>query len=363
MLEIHCKGTPFEIGHQHGSQGKQKVLGSIAFYTALLQKTCALSWPDVRRKAAAYVPTLERLCPAYLEEMRGVASGAGVHELDVLALNVRTEIMFGQWAEDPALPVASDGCTAIACKGDGDGEYDDGGKGMMLLAQNWDWQAEQADSLLVLRIEQAGKPRIAMVTEGGVIGKIGLNERGVGVCLNAIRAEGVDSAKMPIHLALRAVLESDSAAQAAELVRSAGTAGSGHVLVADESEAAGLECTYLGVRTLALDADGMIVHTNHLLLEHPGVVEPAWWADSRPREKRFRELVLGAKGKGGGGGLNRASLAELFRDEEGYPASVNRCQADGCDSQTLFTIVMGGRRAEVTFGRPTDVYDRVTLAF
>jgi isopenicillin-N N-acyltransferase-like protein len=40
-----------------------------------------------------------------------------------------------------------------------------------------------------------------MVTEADVIGKIGINSAGVGVCLNAIRACGVDRTKLPIDLA------------------------------------------------------------------------------------------------------------------------------------------------------------------
>jgi isopenicillin-N N-acyltransferase-like protein len=49
-----------------------------------------------------------------------------------------------------------------------------------------------------------------MVTEAGLIGKIGINLSGVGVCLNAIRAQDMDLTRLPTHLGLRMVLESES---------------------------------------------------------------------------------------------------------------------------------------------------------
>ena len=49
----------------------------------------------------------------------GVADGAGRNILDIIALNVRSELVFGRF---------SDGCTSLYC---GDKEY-------AYLGQNWD---------------------------------------------------------------------------------------------------------------------------------------------------------------------------------------------------------------------------------
>ena len=119
----------------------------------------------------------------------GIAEGAGVDYASILALNVRTEIAYGM-AKDV------DGCTAFAWKT----------KEASFLAQNWDWRYEQRDNIIKIRIEQTGFPTIHMMSEGGIIGKIGLNSSSVGVTLNAISALGVDYNKLPVHLALRTVL-------------------------------------------------------------------------------------------------------------------------------------------------------------
>ena len=83
-------------------------------------RAAKLSWLQVRLEAVKFLPTLQQ--PAWMplvEEMRGVAAGAGVDFEDILTLNVRTEIAYGMF---------SDGCTALSWKV--------GSKSF--IAQNWD---------------------------------------------------------------------------------------------------------------------------------------------------------------------------------------------------------------------------------
>ena len=131
-----------------------------------------------------------------------------------MALNIRTEINYGLF---------SDGCTALAWHT----------QDKAFLAQNWDWETPQRENLVLLHIKKDGGPRIAMVTEAGIVGKIGFNEHGVGVCLNAIKMKGMDVARVPCHLGLRLVLESRSREEAVATLEKTGVASSCHMLVAD----------------------------------------------------------------------------------------------------------------------------------
>lgn len=54
------------------------------------------------------------------------------------------------------------------------------------------WEYRQRNNLIALFIYQSRKPNISMITEAGIVGKIGLTSCGVCVCLNAIRANGFD---------------------------------------------------------------------------------------------------------------------------------------------------------------------------
>ncbi|KAI0196939.1 acyl-coenzyme A:6-aminopenicillanic acid acyl-transferase-domain-containing protein [Astrocystis sublimbata] len=356
MLEIKCSGSPYEIGIAHGSAAKANIAGSIDFYARLFQTTCSLPWSEVRHEAATYVASLEALAPRYMEEIRGIAEGSGRTFLDILALNIRTEIMFGLYSDvkKDMTQLPSDGCTALGWLADSNTSY---------LAQNWDWMAEQGPNLVVCHVSSQldadDIPAFATVTEAGIIAKAGLNAAGVGCCLNAIKCRGVDPSKLPIHFALRKVLESPSRKAAVETIKRAGVAGSGHILVGDATGATGLECTSKWVKEVRMDAQKRVCHTNHLILDHDDVEEPPWLEDSPARLARVRELTAG---------MVRPSLDDIVNvlsDTEGYPCSINRRQEAASVAETLFTIVMDltGKEARVTFGRPSEVREEMAISF
>lgn len=73
MLQIHCSGTPFEIGFKHGKEAKEQVARSITFYAGLFKETAKLEWPKVQAIALEFEPVLRQKWPAYLEEMEGAS--------------------------------------------------------------------------------------------------------------------------------------------------------------------------------------------------------------------------------------------------------------------------------------------------
>ncbi|KAL1302617.1 hypothetical protein AAFC00_002989 [Neodothiora populina] len=342
MLQIQCSGTPFEIGHHHGSAAKELIERCIAFYTTLFQDSAKLTWSQVRDVATReFEPRIRTNWPAYYEEMRGIAAGAGKQVSDIIALNVRTEITFGLF---------SDGCTALSWR-EGEASF---------LAQNWDWMRQQKENLVILTIEQAGKPTIKTVAEAGMLAKIGLNSSGVGVCLNAIRAKGMYPSRLPCHLGLRMVLESESRDEAIAKLEGFGIASSCHMLVADRTGGIGVEWSHIDVAKLAMNDANQVFHSNHFLLPHTGVTETVWLEDSRVRIKRVEELCSKLEGT-----LCLRSVQSIFTDESNYPYSICRAQEQGNHSETLFNIVMDltNSAAKVIEGRPTEPEAFYELSF
>lgn len=111
--------------------------------------TSKLNWEGVRTAAEDFRSTIEKLTPSIYEEIVGIAEGAGLDVLDIVALNSRSEI---------ALGLFSDGCTSFSWKNDDDGCG-------RVLAQNWDWVGTIKENLAMVSIEQEAKPKIYMVTE------------------------------------------------------------------------------------------------------------------------------------------------------------------------------------------------------
>ncbi|RYP09444.1 hypothetical protein DL765_008440 [Monosporascus sp. GIB2] len=213
--------------------------------------------------------------------------------------------------------------------------------------------AEQAKNLIICHISQAGTgiPDISQVTEGGIIGKIGLNANGVGCCLNATRCRDVDPSKLPIPFALRAAPESKSREEAVANIKSLSVAGSGHILIADPAGSTGLECMHKWEKELSAN-EGVLCRTNHLLLEHDDVEEPPWLEDSPFRLRRMQELVTHVLKP------TKDIIFDLFTDRKGYPGSINRKKTDESSVETLFNIVMDLTRknATVTLGGPFGTY-------
>lgn len=338
MLHVNCSGTPYEIGQQHGQQAAAQVKGSIAFYEDFFKRQTGKSWSDVQEIAKSFVPYLEGAWPEYLDEMRGVADGTGVAFESILALNVRTEIGYG---------MLTDGCTAFAWK-TATGSF---------LAQNWDWEGEQRDNIICAHITQHGKPTIHMMTEGGIIGKIGLNSAGVGVTLNAIRAKGITFDKLPCHLALRTALNSSSLQEAKMKLNKAGVAAACHIQVADVNGNVGFENTAFDQIELEMK-DGINTHSNHLTVAHSGVDDSLMLADSPFRLDRVRELLASV-----GPEPTMQKLGDVLKDDKNAPCAINRSPTEKSSIQTLFSIIMDlqQRYATVKMGKPTEGGEELEL--
>lgn len=194
-----------------------------------------------------------------------------------------------------------------------------------------------------------------MITEAGIIGKIGLNSAGVGVTLNAIRVPGMDNRRLPCHLALRMVLDSASRAEAVSRLERYGVAASCHFLVADADGSVGLEWSASDLQRIEMDQQGRVLHTNHFLVKHPGVEDIMFLKDSPTRFERARELCDDISKP------SFASLAKVFRDENNLPAAICR---QG-EIASLFNIVMdlGNKTAKVVIGRPTEAEEELELRF
>ena len=125
---------------------------------------------------ARYLPTLEEFDHRQVEEMRGIAAGAGVPFEHIVLVNARTELM--QIALRPGLrdslrTMASEGCTGVVVRPEATRDK------QLIHAHNWDWQRECADSAVILRIRNQDGPGILTFAEAGTLGRFGFNARGI----------------------------------------------------------------------------------------------------------------------------------------------------------------------------------------
>jgi isopenicillin-N N-acyltransferase-like protein len=345
LKTIELRGTSFDIGLEHGVLGKKEVHRSLETYEQLFKGYASLSWKEAREKALLHVNAIEAYRPEYLREMEGIAQGAGVDFEDILTLNTRSEI---------ALTNTPDGCTSLAIT--------EPRSSNTWLAQNWDWKGEQTDSLLFLKINQQNKPNIEMVTEGGIIGKIGCNDAGVGVCLNALMTKTWEP-KVPIHLGLRAILDSYSFDEALSAVRDNQMASPAHFLIASkEKKMMSVEVSPI-YTALIKPENGVLLHTNHICAPAmQDVVFDSPKDDSYQRLKIVDKLVDSLHDD-----IKADDIFSLLANHDNFPDSICRHENPNRlpheKMVTVFSIVMDltSNKLSLSLGSPclrseTDVY-------
>jgi isopenicillin-N N-acyltransferase-like protein len=263
--QLRLTGDAFTRGRQYGELGADRIRRSIQAYGEVFAHYASWDWSRVSVEAAKFIEPIETFGPKYLTEMRGIAEGAKVAFLDVLAINVRTEIMFAARARDAAVRTPTPGeCTAFAAV-----PLDDRA---VLTGQNWDWQVHSYETTVVLEVDPDDGPRYVTVVEAGLLAKAGFNEHGLGIVTNALVCDDDRGEPgVPYHVLLRAMLDATNASEALTVLQRADRSSSASYLISSKDGLAlGVEATpgdFTRLFVTTPDARGIVLHTNHFL--HP----------------------------------------------------------------------------------------------
>ncbi|MFI1827019.1 C45 family autoproteolytic acyltransferase/hydrolase [Streptomyces sp. NPDC020412] len=319
-LFVRTSGSPLDRGRQYGTAARTQVLRSLEHYERVYAKFADVPWDAATALAETFVPVIEAFDADHLEEMQGIAEGAGVTFADVLALNLRTEILFSGKARKIAAgaggPTAPPECTAfVDLRGP-----------EPVVGQNWDWIPFAHGTVVVLETEPTNGPRWVSVVEAGLLAKFGMNSAGLTVLTNAlVTSLDVGSPGMPYHLLLRALLESESLAAAEEKLRSVHRSSSANYLLVGDGRAVDVETRPGGANDVSVhrvDPGGLFVHTNHFVSDDSAFAStgtdlgPTVMADTLFRRARTLELA---------GRMPQPTVAgwhEVLGDHENYPEAV-----------------------------------------
>lgn len=334
---IDVAGSPREIGLAYGRSAAAQIHRSLEIYQQAFARN-GVAWARARQVARGFAPRIERYDPDFLVEIAAIAEGAELPVEDIIAINARTELLYGS---DPVIAQSPegdpDGCTgAIATP-------EVTGSGHMLHAQNWDWRDECADSSIVLRISPNGGPRMLMFVEAGVLARCGMNSAGVALTGNFLQCErdhGRDG--VPGPMVRRQILMSGSLAEAMQAVLGAPRAFSNNLMISHaEGECINLETTPGEVFWLHAQ-DGLLVHANHF--KSPGALAKVrdvgleTNADSLYRDRRVQAHLARRVGR-----LGVDDFKTALADRYGSPRAVCRSPVlgpGGHSSSTVATIVM-----------------------
>jgi isopenicillin-N N-acyltransferase like protein len=338
---IEMSGSPEERGRQYGKQAGDRIRRCAEIYLAAFASQ-GVSWERARELARGFARRIEAYDPDAISEIRGIAAGAEMPFEDIVALNARTELLYGASKDAKKQDEEPDGCTGVIVRADLTAN------GHTLHGQNWDWRDECGDIGVVLRVAPTGGPRFLCFVEAGMLARAGLNEHGVSITGNFLSCERDGTRDgVPIPLIRRQVLMSDGLAPALQAVMRAPRAFSNNLMIAhappqgELGEAVDLETTP-DECFWVMREDGLLTHANHFVSEaaRAKVVDthlPSA-ADTIYRDLRVQRFLERHRGR-----ITKDLLIESLQDRYGWPRSVLRFPTQGMGgriSSTVATIIM-----------------------
>jgi isopenicillin-N N-acyltransferase-like protein len=314
---IRMSGSDREAGLAYGRAAGAEIQVSLRRYAAVFADAGISSWETVRSRALAFREPIAEYAPGSLAQLEGIAAGAGLELADVLALNARSELMFGV----PSAPVIEDGCTSVAIA------PERAAGGHALLAQNWDWTEAAAESVVLLVREPdpaTGTPGYISLVEAGLLAKTGVNSAGLGLCTNTLVSLFDDGAPegVPYHVFLHQLLQVERVSDGLQLLFSTPRALSANYLLAHaDGSLIDVETTSGGPEGVAwITADeGVLTHTNHFrdgrLARTDRRVRQSAHTILRLDRINRRLAAVGAK-------IDREDVLDGLRDHANFPLSV-----------------------------------------
>lgn len=265
ILEVSSPSAR-ERGRQYGNGAADLIARAIAYYQEGFARQAGLNWGQALEHTRPWRKLVERDFPETLDEMAGIADGAGVQLDEIVALNCRGEIMYDNWFAhrnnveadlyaDPRDVV--DGCTSFSLTAPAAGD------GHVYAGQNWDWRHAVRDTVVVLRVVQPPKPTLIMQLEAGQVGRHGANSDGLALNANGLGGRFDESIGMPQTVIRRAVLDASTLADALKaLTWIKPHIPSNALLTHRDGFSIDVETTPAGHGWQYPD-DGLLVHGNH----------------------------------------------------------------------------------------------------
>ncbi len=251
FIRVVTGGSPRDIGHDVGRATAGILRELLAANPAFFRRQTKKDFGFLRRQAwQGFFPFVRRLYPDYVEELRGMAEGAGVDFPDLFVISAEEELLdrWGGW----------DKCSSAAVRGR-DGLY---------LIHNEDYIGRYEGRLVLIDAAPRGRPAFLSLGYPGTLAgsSCGLNDRGLAMSGNSLRflprRRGI-----PKNFVLRDVLAAKDLRQAYRRMAVQPRLAGNNIMVVSSGEgrAAYIEAAPRQTVLVELGAARHLANTNHIL--------------------------------------------------------------------------------------------------
>lgn len=349
---VDMEGTPYEMGLIHGRTLKTEIGELLKRWKADLENTQEVGADVFIRKFLKHTdfrPAIDRWTPGLLDEVRGIADGAGVDFETMYAFQLIDEI----WVMGSEARL--DKCTSIAAgKRDGKPVY---------VAETLDIPELFHGFPTILRLRDKRKNLETLVyTIPGLVGADGLNSRSVAVCTNAVTPLAHSPKGLPVSFVVRGILRQESYAQAVKFLQDIPPAAPQNYVLGGPAESASFERSARKMsKYLPFEGAEFTYHTNHPMINDdfdPGFAEMLKRGGLTLDQYRAfcpRFAFLGRVLADNSAAIDLAVLKTLFQNRE---SGINNAGTYGC----LIMVLGESPELHLSPGRPDEEPFRV-LAF
>lgn len=331
-LVVAC-GGPRERGRAIGRELAEPIHRSLGFYRGMWERQGL----DLESALVPYLAAAERSLPHLVEQIHGLAEGAGAEFLEVFGVNAAEEL-------DPEAD--ADRCSTFTATGEG----------VTLLAHAEMWHQGDAGNAAVVVERTAEGPAVASPTVACCLPAVGVNAHGAAQGIDSLSA-GTDRPGIPRVLVSRHALDARSRSDAVARAGLEGRAGGyAHTYAFRGGDRVVLETTADAVAVV--DRDG---HANHYLDSVLAEEGHRPGRGSLSRQARLDELLRSRPPR------SPEEAMELLRDHAGDPQAI--CHHPATDDPEVSTVVFAfvseleSGRLWVSAGHPCQApFEEVDLA-
>jgi isopenicillin-N N-acyltransferase like protein len=299
-------GTHREIGQQLGESAKEQVIHSIENARLLLESAyeeLQLTWEGARTQSRKYMPFAQERYPQYVDEILGIAEGAGADFDDIATLNAMEAVTMD------ALHLTK--CTSIAVNGQHTSDEH------VLIGHNEDWLPEDEPDVYLVHAKPVDEPPFLAMSYGGLLPNIGINAAGIAQCCDSVYTND-SRIGIPRVVVSRAVLGATSPGEAIRsMLAPHRAAGYNHLFAHESGEVYNVEVSAKKFAIL-YGEDGYVIHTNFLLDPQMQVIEdePDELVETRVRYFRTLRLLKSTQMH------TVKTLQTILKDHINYPNSI-----------------------------------------
>ena len=351
LRQIHCQGTPEQMGHAHGEQLRSEIHRFVAqrfdALEAYMTERNLLDIAGFLEVGAQCLSIARSWDPDGTSELEAIARAANVDAVRLYAAGNMTDL------RDVVLLPASDsdeGCSALVVPPNLSSDA------TLYAAQTWDLNPTDLEFVVAVHRTPARGPESWSITCTGCLSLMGMNETGLTVGTTNIKARDTRPGVGYLSLLHRA-LAASNVDEAKELIRSAPRAAAHTYWLADSAGAVELECGGRRVTERRL-GPSPLTRTNHCMA--PDLAALQGEPTSSSSAKRLAKLDAWLRR----GEQNLTTLRALFSDRSEGVDSINRYLEDDTGTSTNACMVGVPARHELWACQgPADRSTWVRLAF